>query len=246
MTVEVATTWTPAPERLGSAACNAAAVAARAWPMAMTSPCWRASLGSDSICARMADSSSVSSRNRLRAAQRSADRHRNLTRDAVRCSAAVDEEQILLLEVLEDPQHVGAVGGEARAHVIVDADGVRHGVEAGVELLHDRVAIGAEQQDVLRAEVLAALRFHRQVDENLAPEERGQLRHLLRERAERHDGKGEGCIDTGQTAGDQQIVAEVVDDDGDTRLPTEPVQRQRVGQQAVDADLHLRSDRLLG
>ena len=70
MTVEAATTWTPAPERLGSAACSAAAVAARAWPMAMTSPSWRASLGSDSICARIADSSSVSSKNRLRAAQR--------------------------------------------------------------------------------------------------------------------------------------------------------------------------------
>ncbi len=170
------------------------------------------------------------------------DGRRNLAGHRIRDGRSLDHEELLFLQVLKQPEHPGVVGAEV-----------------GIEVVGDTAHCGAEVQRVVQPAIdgLPVVRLGQagrvagrpaaaaadQIDDHLAAIQAGQCHDFAGERALRCDRKRHRRVEFHQRSGGEEVVADLVDDERGARLAAQPPETDAVGQQAVDADGHLRPQR---
>ncbi len=204
----------------GSHSPSACRVASCGWPIATTKP-WRRATASASASLRRTELE------RLVVVQKDVahDRgHAHLLRDLVadrlRRGARIEEHQAASLELAQHRLHAGPEGGEAAAHVVVDADIAVEAVERRRRALLD-LGVAQRHQERIGAGIGATGGLHRQMQEEfVAPRPRGArlVAQILGVGQERH---GERARQLPGTLRARPVDADIVDHDGDQRPAVE-------------------------
>ena len=156
----------PWPATVGSHSASACRVASCGWPIATTKPWRRATASVSASLRRTASSDSSSSRKTWRATLGHAELLRELVADRLRRGARVEEHQAARLELAQHRLHARSEGGEAAAHVVVDADIAVEAVERRRHALA-QLGVGQRHQQRVGSGIGAAVGLHRQMQHQL-------------------------------------------------------------------------------
>ena len=154
----------------------------------------------------------------------------------------VDEQQLPSVQLAHDPLHAVAVGGEARPHVVVDADESGKTQEMGAQSGHQLMSPEAGQQRAGTRPFLPD-RFHGDMQQQLVAGGTCALGLLRQRRRVWQERQGQWRWETVEGGRALSIDPEVVDHDGDCRAPVQAINGSRIAQPSRQGPTS--SDRLL-